>query len=238
MKQRAFALASLLVNTIPGARALISNSFIGSYDHAKTPIDPEKYDIAEPETQGYWSQLFLLRAKRPELPNLACKIGYPKTGQPVSYYVELAKLYRSQYERLKDAYSAAGYPDIVPTTMYLVAQSPRTKKPAVAAVQTYYGTNAFDLLHHDNRLRLQQALREPEFLKEFKAFRDVTLRLVENGHAPDIFGHGNVLVVETEHGHALRFVDTHELLADELEKPHMRKGYDASIAALKQIATL
>lgn len=235
LSQRALALASMAGHLVPGSRSLVRNAFGGSYDHEKTPIDPAKYEIIGPEARGYWSLMFRLEAKQPGFPNLVYKVGYPKTPQPADYYVGLAKAYRAQYERLKKAYTDAGYPEIVPETMYIVAQSPRTRQPAVAVLQTYFGANSFDLLDSRNRYRLRQALTEPEFRKEFNAFRTTTLQLLDDGRAPDIVGHGNVLVVETERGHVLRFVDPHELLAEELTKSNIREGLDSAIAALRDI---
>ena len=204
---RKMGMISAVMTLIPGAREAVLKRLHKPHDHSLAPIDPEMYEFENVVGRGYWTEVILLRSKRPDMPNLVYKSEYPETKYPIDTLVDVAKRYRGEYEDLRLGYAAL--PNLVPNTMYFIATSPRTGQPAVSSLQHYVGADAFDLLDTGNQEKLYELFEtEAAFKKEFEDFRRITLELKKEDRGADLAGEGNILVVNAGGTHSLRLVDT------------------------------
>lgn len=223
--RRAMALVSLIADATH-SKGLLVKVLGRTYDFSKIPIDPSLYELSDTKQRigrGYWSEVFLMKTLKDDMPNLVYKAEYPETEVPVEELVRVANMYKRSYERLRDAY-AEKLPKLVAETHYFIAQSPRSKKPAITTVQAYAGKGGFDPLEEANHATFKEILaREPGLKREFEAFKAITLQLADEGAAPDLAGVDNLLVVEEEGRHVLRLVDPHGF-SDEAEHAVRRLG--------------
>ena len=199
---------------LTGTRKLLRSSLQKKYDFSAFPVNPQLYKLEEkPKGTGYWSEVYMLEPKQDGLPRLVFKVEFPSKTHSVEDLMNVVLQHRDEHALLKEAY--AELPNLIPETNYLISESPRTQKPAIAALQTYAGDEPFDLLNPKFEGKLQDLVRtDKRFAKYVATFYDITAQLEEKKKAPDIAGDGNVLVVRVGDVHELRLVDHHSFGED------------------------
>lgn len=211
--KRAVALLSLIRNLLPLTENSKKNlEIFRNID--ELPISSQAYNFKDKIGSGGENNVYLLESREPEKrASIVLKINHLLHGD-ADKLAEEAKIYKQEYERVKDIYKDV--PGVVPEETFMIARDVRkflSKKgrPAIVAMQKFFGTEVHDLFNEISYEELKRLMaREPEFADTLKKFAFDSLRHEEKtGEVIDFLGPKNLSVVKIGQTHRLVLLDPH-----------------------------
>jgi hypothetical protein len=151
---------------------------------------------------GHGTGATVFRLEAPALARPHVLKVYRRTlGRPVRTLLAIARRHRETYRRLCAAFGTAVMPG-----HFVVLHSPLRGLACVGILQELI-PRALDPLALDDAELLRFLRTRPDLAQEFASFAENVLELRRQGFFPDLFGPGNLLVLDPHGAARLRLID-------------------------------
>ncbi len=233
---RLVAALSLVNELMPEALSRQLAKKLDRKDFSQLPFNPEKLEFKEKIGAGYVSKVYLLEAKADSLPSYVLKLDFNKPGDANDLH-KFVKQNQEDYERIKDYYR--DLPDLIPEEESLLLTGRKDRKPVVATVQKFIGTNLKDVFNDYTPEELRTVMaNNPALHKDLAHFTELSLAWrVERSEAVDLVGEKNLVVAEQDGRLVLKFLDPHlisSLASDDRER---NKDLEKALSYLENICS-
>lgn len=230
------AILEILKNVLPEEISeLIRKKISEDVDFEKLPFDLKKLSIDENKiNEGMVSEIFILQSKDGSVPSYVLKIDYVSGGNVEKLHKTAIKD-KNEYEEIRNNYHDVE--NLIPEEYQLIAESPKSKKPAIITVQKFIEGDIRDIFKLEEK-ELIELLKSDESLKSsFLKFMEVSLRLwEEKGKIIDLKGESNLVVVgQKGGGNNLVFLDPHNLSLSQRANGKWMRQLEERLLYLKKI---
>jgi hypothetical protein len=205
-----------------------------SYKQDSMPFSLKDYTLKEKIGFGGMNDVFLLQARKKDVPSYVLKISLGESGERLEKLLSTAKEQKEDYERIATAYKDV--PDVILKEYYLVMHGPSMRQPVAVSIQPFVGENLRDIFVDFEKDELQDLLQKNKPLHEqldgfVKATR-ADNSLVEN--ELDVLGRNNLAIVGGKGEERLLMLDPH-FRSSRSRSPHYRNQIEERIRYLEEL---